>query len=451
MRTFFVVVLLLSLAGCTSVQLKTEKDTATKFYIQGLLYESSGHLDDALFQYRKSLEVSPENSFIYGKIGRTLLKQKKYREAEKMLLKAINLDEKDPENYLVLGLVYYYLKSYEKAIAFLEKGLKIKEYPSYRMVLCDIYTSMARYQDAFNSYKILIDSFPSNFLLYYNCGLILEKLNRDKEAEDYFKTAIKLQPGFARSYTELGSVYERQNNTSEAVNYYSKAIEISPEDPVPYEKLIGIYLKQGNFKDAENIITKAIRKNLQSSTINQLLGFISFQNRRYNDAEIYYKRALMIKEDSELWFNLGVTYDRLGNKNDMEKCMRRAIEMDPDNHLALNYLGYSFLLEDKNIDEAFRLIQKAVNLEPENGAYLDSLGWAYYKKGDYTLAEKFLNKAQGKEKDPEIYEHLGYLYYRKNDFLRAIYWWARSQEVSPKDEVSRMIEKAKQKISIRKK
>jgi tetratricopeptide (TPR) repeat protein len=92
-----------------------------------------------------------------------------------------------------------------------------------------------------------------------------------------------------------------------------------------------------------------------------------------------------------------------------------------------------------------------VNLDPENGAYLDSLGWAYYKKGNYKMAEKYLVMAEEKEKDPEIYEHLGYLYYKLNDPVKAIYWWARSLEIAPKDEVEKMIETAKNQILIRKK
>ncbi|MCM8816216.1 MAG: tetratricopeptide repeat protein [Candidatus Omnitrophica bacterium] len=451
MRVLFLIAGMLILSGCATIQMESTWDTARKYYIQGLLYETTGDFENALAQYKKSVETSPDNSFIYGKIARTLLKQKRYSEAEKMFLNAIKLDEKDAENYLNLGLTYYYMKYYEKAITSMEKGLRIKEYPSYRMHLCDLYTLTGNYEKAFDSYKILIDSFPSNFLLYYNSGLILEKQDKNKEAEEYFKKAIKLQPNFAKSYIALANIYEKQNNLAEAITNYNKAIEISQEDPLPYEKLVEIYLKQNNFKEAENVLTKVVKKNIQSSKLNQILGFISFQNKKYSDAEIFYKRALMIKEDSETWFNLGVVYDKMENKKEMEKCMRRAIEIDPNYHLALNYLGYSLLLQDKNIDEAFKMIKKAVEIEPENGAYLDSLGWAYFKKGNYKTAEKFLLKAQQKEKDPEIYEHLGYLYYRMNNHIKAIYWWARSQEISPKQEISQMIEKSKQELSIRKK
>ncbi|MCM8815744.1 MAG: tetratricopeptide repeat protein, partial [Candidatus Omnitrophica bacterium] len=290
---------------------------------------------------------------------------------------------------------------------------------------------------------VLIREFPSNFLLHYNAGLLLVKLNREKESEQYFLNAIKFQPEFVKSYIELGSLYEKQDKIESAIEYYSKAQEISPEDPSGYEKLIELYIKQGSWKKAEDILTKAIKKGIKSSMINKILGSISFENKMYFEAETYYKRALMIKEEPAIWFNLGVIYDRIGNKNEMENCMRRAIELDKNHHQALNYLGYSLLLQDRNIDEALSMIQRAIKLEPDNGAYLDSLGWAYYKKGDYKLAERFLTMASEKETDPEIFEHLGYLYYKKNDALRAIYWWVRAMEISPKEEISQMIEKAK--------
>ncbi len=457
MIKFYLLAFSLFLVGCSSIPVKTRGDAVTtddmakKFYIQGLLYEVDGDLENALLNYRKSLEANSRNSYLYGKTGRTLLRQKKYAEAEKMFLKAISLDEKEAENYLNLGLVYYYKKSYDKAVSFIEKGLKIKEFPSYRMVLCDLYASTGQYEKSLVSYRILIDTFPSNFLLHYNSGLLLKNLERLNEAEDAFLKAIKLQPAFFKSYIELGSIYEKSNRTEDALNNYKKAMELSPDDPVAYEKLTELYIKQSNWQEVENILIKAVKRNVQSSMINQVLGSISFQNKRYAEAEFYYKRALMIKEDPAIWFNLGIVHDKMGNKKEMEKCMRRVIELDPLNHLALNYLGYSLLLEDRDIHEAFIMIQKAVNLDPDNGAYLDSLGWAYYKKGNYKLAEKLLKKAQQKEIDPEIFEHLGYLYYQKNDNLRAIYWWARSHELSPKEEILMMIEKAKQKLSAREK
>ncbi|KKU44508.1 MAG: Pyridine nucleotide-disulfide oxidoreductase, partial [Microgenomates group bacterium GW2011_GWA2_46_7] len=60
-------------------------------------------------------------------------------------------------------------------------------------------------------------------------------------------------------------------------------------------------------------------------------------------------------------------------------------ELGPDNPEALNYLGYIYAEENRNLDEAEQLVKKALDIDPDNGAYLDSLGWVYYKKGVFTL------------------------------------------------------------------
>ena len=448
--SFLAIVVVCFLSGCATTHQEVIKDTATKFYIQGLIYESSEDFDNALLSYQKSLKKDPENSFLLKKTGRILLREKKYKEAESVFKKVVSLNPEDAEGFLNLGLTEFFLKSYEKAIDNIERGLKIKEVSSYRVILCDLYVITGQYDKAAESYKILIDSFPSNFLLYYNYGILLERMGKNNEAESAFLESIKIQPRFAGAYVKLGNLYDEQDNVESAIKYYKDAIEISPLDASGYEGLAQFYIHRKMLEKAELTLTMAVAKGTESGPINYMLGLINFQNEKYEDAETYFKKALKFGENSMLWFNLGITYDKLDRKKEMEECMRKSIELDKTNHLALNYLGYSMLIEDKNIDEAFTLIQKAVTLEPENGAYLDSLGWAYYKKGKYKLAEKYLIKAEKKEFDPEIYEHLGYVYYSMNNPIKAIYWWARCLEFMPKQEISEMIEKAKQQLSPKK-
>ncbi|HPP67305.1 MAG TPA: tetratricopeptide repeat protein, partial [bacterium] len=367
------------LSGCTTINQQVTHDAALKFYIQGLIYESSMDFDNALLLYQKSLKNNPENSFLLGKTGKILLKEKRYKEAEDVFKQAINLNPDEAENFFNLGMTYFFLKSYENAISNIEKGLSIQEIPSYRVILCDLYVITGKLDKAIESYKILINSFPSNFLLYYNYGLLLERMGKSDEAETALIESIKIQPFFAAAHIQLGALYNDQNNVESAIKYYNNAIEISPQDPSGYEGLAQLYIGRKMLDEATLILKMAIAKGVESGEINYMLGFISFQQQQYQDAELYYKKTLRFAETSMVWFSLGITYDKLNKKEETEDCMRKAIKMDETNHLALNYLGYFMLIENKNTDEALSLIQKAVRLDPDNGAYLDSLGWAYYK------------------------------------------------------------------------
>jgi Flp pilus assembly protein TadD len=91
--------------------------------------------------------------------------------------------------------------------------------------------------------------------------------------------------------------------------------------------------------------------------------------------------------------------------------MRRAIDINPSNAPALNYLGYTYAESGKRLDEAEKLIKRALNIEPEDGFYVDSLGWVYYQKGEYQKAVDQLERAVNLTgSDPTITEHLGDAY-----------------------------------------
>ena len=69
-----------------------------------------------------------------------------------------------------------------------------------------------------------------------------------------------------------------------------------------------------------------------------------------------------------------------------------ALQLDPQNAAAMNYLGYSYAERGVRLDEAEDLLQRAVKLDPENGAYWDSLGWIHFKQGKFSDAQANLKK-----------------------------------------------------------
>src|SRR6202012_3678095 len=104
-----------------------------------------------------------------------------------------------------------------------------------------------------------------------------------------------------------------------------------------------------------------------------------------------------------------------------------ALATNPQNPTILNYLGYMLADRGVRLPEALTLIQKAVDLDPQNGAFLDSLGWAYYKSGQYMLAEENLHKAMERiATDPTVHDHLGEVYEKTGNLKMAVAQWERS-------------------------
>jgi len=120
-------------------------------------------------------------------------------------------------------------------------------------------------------------------------------------------------------------------------------------------------------------------------------------------------------------FTLGAAYDEAKDKPRTIEQMKRAVELNPKNAAALNYLGYTYAEMGVHLDEAEQLIRAAIALEPDDGFYVDSLGWVYYQRGDYPRAVEQLERdVELAGDDPTVAEHLGDAYGREGHARDAV-------------------------------
>lgn len=135
---------------------------------------------------------------------------------------------------------------------------------------------------------------------------------------------------------------------------------------------------------------------------------------------------------SDAFFNAGALAERREMTGRAEKFLHKAIELNPDNAAALNYLGYIWADGNRNLDESLKLLNRAVRLDPENGAYLDSLGWVYYRLGRTREALDHLLKAVAVlPTDATVHDHLGDVEAAAGHNHQAEKSWQKALDLSP--------------------
>lgn len=102
-----------------------------------------------------------------------------------------------------------------------------------------------------------------------------------------------------------------------------------------------------------------------------------------------------------------------------EQDLRRIIQIDGYNAMALNALGYTLTDRTTRHAEAYRLIRRALELSPEEPAILDSMGWVYFRLGRPETALGYLEQALEGEDNPEIAAHLGEVLWHLDQAERA--------------------------------
>ena len=73
--------------------------------------------------------------------------------------------------------------------------------------------------------------------------------------------------------------------------------------------------------------------------------------KKFEEAGNIYKLIIDLSPgDSQAHFYLASIYDESGNREEAVKELNKAIDLDPDYHEALNYLGYVYVEQDKSKD-----------------------------------------------------------------------------------------------------
>ena len=112
-------------------------------------------------------------------------------------------------------------------------------------------------------------------------------------------------------------------------------------------------------------------------------------------------------DDADLLYEQAMIDEKLDRLDEMERLLRRVIELKPDHQHAYNALGYSLAERKIRLPEARELIQKALELSPGEPFITDSLGWVEYRLGNRDEALRLLRGAYQSRPDPEIAAHLG--------------------------------------------
>src|SRR5271166_2975999 len=162
--------------------------------------------------------------------------------------------------------------------------------------------------------------------------------------------------------------------------------------------------------------------------------------KKYAEAVATYDRAIAAvgipqRENWTLFYFRGICLERNKEWPKAEADFKQALELYPDQPLVLNYLGYSWVDQGINLEEAFKMLRRAVELRPDDVYIVDSLGWAHFRLGQFPEAAQTLERAISlKPADPVLNDHLGDAYWRVNRRIEAHFQWNHARDMGPEPE-----------------
>ena len=223
-----------------------------------------------------------------------------------------------------------------------------------------------------------------------------------------------------------------QQNDFQGTNFYFSSI---PEANPHFQISLVLYLYQlrqhRETADAIKLLQTYLAEKTNSPILEEMLADFYRIEKECHNAIVRYENVAREKPRlADIHRKLGMCYEQTDQPHKAEAAFAKALELNPNDSGALNYLGYWWADEGRNLEEAIELITRAVELHPDNGYYADSLGWIYFKIGEADKAVIWLEHAiQLAPDDAVIHDHLGDVYWHLGRPLEARYKWQFAHEM----------------------
>jgi tetratricopeptide (TPR) repeat protein len=332
------------------------------------------------------------------------------------------------------------------------------------------YYALAEALEARRQYQSVVDELapvvaenrgksPETFdvsILLPHLGFAYQEVGQHDKAIAAFEDARKLSPGDPAIAGYLIEANIAARKYGAAIEAAKTALTQHPND-LRLTRLEAQALRHdGKTDQGIALLEEAVKHHADDPT-----AYISLAQ-TYSDAERGAQAVKVLQEaqgkfptDDGIAFELGTVFDKQKRFADAESAFRQVLSRDPENAIALNYLGYMLAERGERLDESVSYLKKALEVEPENPSYLDSLGWAYFKSDKLDLAESNLKRAADQLKtNSVIQEHYGQVLFKLGRYDEAIAAWTRALagdgDSIDKADVDKKIKAAKQKLNSRK-
>ena len=263
----------------------------------------------------------------------------------------------------------------------------------------------------------------------------------------YSRLALWIKPVFPQAKILVGDLLDILERREEALSAFASVEKTSSHYWGARLRRATILNTLKRDDEAETLLRGMAEEEPQRSDALIQLGDMLRAADKFEDASEAYSRAIertgdLREEDWSLFYSRGITYERSKKWALAEKDFLRALELRPDQPFVLNYLGYSWVDQGRNLDRAKKMIQEAVRRRPNDGYIVDSLGWVLYRLGDFKGATRQLERAVTlRPEDPTINDHLGDAYWRVGRRLEARFQWRRALSLEPEADQVPLIEK----------
>ena len=234
----------------------------------------------------------------------------------------------------------------------------LREEPNNQMILSAVglmYISKKDYQSALIYMERAYQS-NKTYATTSALGLVYYELCEYGKAADIFIETLEFEKT-PMIYNKLTTCLFNLRLYANAIEYANKGYELFPNDKLMIANKVKALTQSGKMLEAEELCLESLKTYSDSPALWMHLGFL--KELIYSEEEVAiecYKAALK-NGSSDAYYNMAVSYHKIGDYENSEKCYLEFLKFNPNNEAGKACLGMLYLAQ-KKFKEGARLFCK---------------------------------------------------------------------------------------------
>ena len=241
--------------------------------------------------------------------------------------------------------------------------------------------------------------------------------------------------GLAQAYLSLAQIAEKRKDFVAAEAWINK-IENAGEMLQAQTRRASILASGGKLAEGRALIRGLPERNPGDAKLKLLAEVSLLRDLKQNKLayDLLAQATEAAPNDTDLLYDQAMMAEKLDQLPEMERLLRRIIEIKPEAYSAYNALGYSLADRNTRLPEAKKLIQKALEFVPNDPYIRDSLAWVEFRMGNLMESAKIFADAFKSKPDAEIAAHYGEVLWAMGQRDKALSIWREGQLLNPENE-----------------
>lgn len=297
-----------------------------------------------------------------------LLHLSNFNEAEELTNKLLSKDLIDEDYYYFISEVGFLLNDvdkFDKAIAYLEEGMKINNTNTDVIVdLAYAYEMKGDLDKAIEYNNMLIDINPYSYDSWVNIGKLFTMDEQYDKAIDSFDFALTIREDELSVLKMKAMALFLNDNVDESISIFKKCLAVSPDDDAVYDSLLEAYAAMELYEEMMNLIDLR-EEQFGSEGIVARRSFAYLSKGDFDSAKSYFSQ---IPEDEKDTLEYHMLEGELSFNDDnlasAEASYIKAALISEDNEEILDKLANISVVQEK-YEQAADYLEKLLNISPE--------------------------------------------------------------------------------------